>query len=190
MGSITPYESAKGRRYRVRYRKPDRTEAEKRGFTTMREAKLYLSMVTVSKSKGEYIDPSSSRVPVRMFADSWLRSKQPPMSKPSYYKHSSGRGRTTSRRSGPTGRSRRSAARKFRIEFPTLRRRSRARWSFEHWESSPASSTSPLTIALSRAIQPGTCAASLAAGRASVRSTSRTTRSRRWRRARRIRRLS
>jgi integrase len=42
-------------------------------------------MVTVSKSKGEYIDPVASRVPVRMFADSWLRSKQPPMSKPSYY---------------------------------------------------------------------------------------------------------
>jgi hypothetical protein len=84
MGSITPFESAKGHRYRVRYRRPDRTEAEKRGFTTMREAKLYLSMVTMSKSKGEYIDPSSSRVPVGMFADSWLRSKQPPMSKPSY----------------------------------------------------------------------------------------------------------
>lgn len=85
MGYITPYETAKGRRCRVRYRKPDRTQAEKRSFTTMREAKLYLSMVTVSKSKGEYIDPSSSRVPVRMFADRWLRSKQPPMSKPSYY---------------------------------------------------------------------------------------------------------
>lgn len=52
MGSITPYETVKGRRYRVRYRKPDRTEAEKRGFTTMREAKLDLSMVTVSKSRG------------------------------------------------------------------------------------------------------------------------------------------
>lgn len=85
MGYITPYETAKGRRYRVRYRKPDHTETQKRGFTTMREAQLYLSMVTVSKSKGEYIDPSSSRVPVRMFADSWLRAKQPPMSKPSYY---------------------------------------------------------------------------------------------------------
>jgi len=85
MGTITPYETAKGRRYRVRYRKPDRTETQKRGFRTMREAKLYLSMVTVSKSKGEYIDPVASRVPVRMFADSWLRSKQPPMSKPSYY---------------------------------------------------------------------------------------------------------
>lgn len=33
---------------------------------------------------GKYIDPTSSRVPVRVFADSWLRSKQPPMSKPSY----------------------------------------------------------------------------------------------------------
>ncbi|GAA2073690.1 N-terminal phage integrase SAM-like domain-containing protein [Microbacterium hatanonis] len=85
MGTITPYETANGRRYRVRYRKPDRTEAQKRGFTTMREAKLYLSMVTVSKSKGEYIDPVASRVPVRMFADGWLRSKRPPMSKPSYY---------------------------------------------------------------------------------------------------------
>ena len=80
MGTITPYETANGRRYRVRYRKPDRTETQKRGFTTMREAKLYLSMVTVSKSKGEYIDPVASRVPVRMFADSWLRSKQPPLS--------------------------------------------------------------------------------------------------------------
>lgn len=81
MGYITPYETAEGRRYR----KPDRTEAERRGFTTMREAKLYLSMVMVSKSKGEYIDPSSSRVPIRMFADSWLKLKQPPMSKPSYH---------------------------------------------------------------------------------------------------------
>lgn len=85
MGSITPYETVKGRRYRVRYRRPDHTETEKRGFATMGDAQLYLSMVTVSKSKGEYIDPKASRVPVRMFSDSWLRSKQPPMSKPSYY---------------------------------------------------------------------------------------------------------
>ncbi|WP_404433907.1 site-specific integrase [Microbacterium lacus] len=85
MGTISPYETVNGRRYRVRYRKPDHTETQKRGFRTMREAKLYLSMVTVSKSKGDYIDPTASRVPVQMFADSWLRSKHPPMSKPSYY---------------------------------------------------------------------------------------------------------
>ncbi|WP_458042322.1 MULTISPECIES: tyrosine-type recombinase/integrase [Bacteria] len=53
--------------------------------STPRGQGQYLSMVTVSKSKGDYIDPSSSRVPVRMFAESWLRSKHPPMSKPSYY---------------------------------------------------------------------------------------------------------
>jgi integrase len=85
MASIAPYETTNGRRYRVRYRKPDGMAAEKRGFTTMREAKLYLSMATMSKSKGEYIDPVSFRVHVRMFADSWLQSRQPPMSKPSYY---------------------------------------------------------------------------------------------------------
>ncbi|MCR2762486.1 hypothetical protein NQ152_03070 [Microbacterium sp. zg.B48] len=72
MGTITPYDTAKGRRYRVRHRKPDRTDAEKRSFTTMRDAKLYLSMVPVSNSKGEYIDPSSWRVPVRMLGGSWV----------------------------------------------------------------------------------------------------------------------
>ena len=85
MGSVRPFETAKGRRYRVRYRRPDHTEAEKRGFTTIREAQLYLSTVTVSKATGEYIDSMASRVPVKMFADSWMRSKQPPMTKPSYY---------------------------------------------------------------------------------------------------------
>src|SRR3546814_17773835 len=82
MGSITPYESVNGRRYRVRYRKPDRTEAEKRGLTTLREAKLYLSMVTVSKTKGEYIDQSYSRVPVIMLAASWIRCKNRPRCNP------------------------------------------------------------------------------------------------------------
>ena len=85
MGTITPYESAKGRRYRVRYRKPDRTETEKRGFTTMRDAKLFLSTVTVSKAQGDYIDPALSKAPVSAFAEAFMRSKRPPMLKPSSY---------------------------------------------------------------------------------------------------------
>ncbi|WP_127476086.1 tyrosine-type recombinase/integrase [Microbacterium sulfonylureivorans] len=85
MGTITPYESAKGRRYRVRYRKPDRTETEKRGFTTMRDAKLFLSTVTVSKAQGDYIDPALSKAPVSAFAEAFLRSRRPPMLKPSSY---------------------------------------------------------------------------------------------------------
>lgn len=190
MGSITPYESAKGRRYRVRYRKPDRIEGEKRGFTTMHEAKLYLSMVTVSKSKGECIDPSTSRVPVRMFADSWLRSKQPPMSKPSYYMTLE---RAWKNHVSPVWADR---------EISSIRRSE-----VQDWVSELATQKSRtvvlralgvlagiLDVAIDdrrlAAIPPGTCAAFLAAGRASVGSTSRMTRSRRWRRARRIRRSS
>ena len=63
MGTITRMKTVKGRRYRVRYRKSDRSEAEKRGLSTTRHAEPYLSMVTVSK--GEYIDPNASRVPAR-----------------------------------------------------------------------------------------------------------------------------
>ncbi len=32
MGSVTPYETAAGKRYRVRYRTPDRRQTDKRGF--------------------------------------------------------------------------------------------------------------------------------------------------------------
>lgn len=37
-GSITAYETAQGRRYRVRYRKPDKSQTDKRGFKTKKEA--------------------------------------------------------------------------------------------------------------------------------------------------------
>ena len=42
-GSITPYETASGKRYRVRYRKPDKAQTDKRGFKTKREAELFLT---------------------------------------------------------------------------------------------------------------------------------------------------
>jgi len=37
MGSVTPYETSRGRRYRVRYRKPDHKQTDKRGFRTKRD---------------------------------------------------------------------------------------------------------------------------------------------------------
>lgn len=84
-GSISSYESAKSLSNRMRHRKPVRTKAERLRFTTTREARLHLSMVTVSKSKVEYIGPAASRVPVRMFADNRLRSKQPQITKSSTF---------------------------------------------------------------------------------------------------------
>ena len=76
-GSITPYETASGKRYRVRYRKPDKAQTDKRGFKTKREAELFLASVTVSKAKGEYVDPSEGRKTLGMFAKTWKTASTP-----------------------------------------------------------------------------------------------------------------
>lgn len=73
MGSISSYESAAGRRYRVRYRKPDNSQTDKRGFRTKREAELFLSSTEVSKARGEYIDPTESRATVGELGTEWLK---------------------------------------------------------------------------------------------------------------------
>ncbi len=70
-GSITPYDTAQGRRYRVRYRKPDKSQTDKRGFKTKREAELFLASVTVAKAAGGYVDPAEGRKQVAVFAEQW-----------------------------------------------------------------------------------------------------------------------
>jgi integrase len=75
MGSISPYDSAQGRRYRVRYRKPDQTQTDKRGFRTKREAELFLASVELDKARGGYIDPSRARVTIEQWMDIWLSSR-------------------------------------------------------------------------------------------------------------------
>lgn len=70
-GSITSYETSTGMRYRVRYRKPNGAQTDKRGFTTKRDAKLFLATVDVGKAKGQYIDPTEGRQAVRTFGERW-----------------------------------------------------------------------------------------------------------------------
>lgn len=72
MGSVTPYESAAGKRYRVRYRKPDHSEGQKRGFRTKRDAELYLASVDVKMATGEFIDASASRITIGELGIPWL----------------------------------------------------------------------------------------------------------------------
>lgn len=50
MGSITPHETSDGRRYRVRYRDPDRKSREKNRFTRKKDAEDFLANVTVSST--------------------------------------------------------------------------------------------------------------------------------------------
>lgn len=75
MGSVTPYETAAGKRYRVRYRKPDHSSTDKRGFRTKREADLFLATVEVSKARGEYVDPTDARVTIATLGTAWLASQ-------------------------------------------------------------------------------------------------------------------
>lgn len=84
MATIEPYETANGKRYRVRYRKPDRTQTDKRGFKTKRDADAFAATVEVSKLKGEFIDPAASKVLVGELGPNWL-SRQTHM-KPSSFR--------------------------------------------------------------------------------------------------------
>lgn len=84
MGSITAYTTKKGRRYRVRYRKPDNSQTDKRGFRTKRDAERFLAAVEISKANASYIDPSFSRVTVGELGPTWLRAKRASL-KPSSY---------------------------------------------------------------------------------------------------------
>ena len=48
MGTVEPYDTNAGRRYRVRYRTPDTGQTAKRGFRTKRDAEQYLATVDES----------------------------------------------------------------------------------------------------------------------------------------------
>jgi integrase len=75
MGTISAYATAHGRRYKVRWRKPDHQAAAKSGFTTRREAALFLASVEVDMSKGSYIDAARSRVRLDQWMGEWLANR-------------------------------------------------------------------------------------------------------------------
>ena len=65
MATISRYETKSGATlYRVRYRKPDGKQTDKRGFSTKREAQMYAATVEVAKLKGEYVSPSLGKVTI------------------------------------------------------------------------------------------------------------------------------
>lgn len=74
MATIEPYETKKGRRYRVRYTKPDRKPTDRRGFRTKREAQVFLNTVEVSKLEGNYVDPTKGKITVGELGAHWLKT--------------------------------------------------------------------------------------------------------------------
>ena len=75
MGSITPYETARGKRYRVRFRKPDHSQTDKRGFRTKRDADLFLASTEVKMAIGEFIDATASRITIETLGVPWVKAQ-------------------------------------------------------------------------------------------------------------------
>ena len=75
MGSVEPYDTAAGRRYRVRYRDPDRRSREKGGFARKKDAEEYLANVTVSASRGEYVDPTTAKSTISELGAEWIANQ-------------------------------------------------------------------------------------------------------------------
>jgi len=75
MASIESYETASGRRYRVRYRDPERKSREKNGFTRKKDAEDYLAQVAVSTLRGEYVDPRAAKSTIRELGVDWLANQ-------------------------------------------------------------------------------------------------------------------
>ncbi len=77
MATIEPYQTSKGeRRYRVRYRTPDRRQTDKRGFRTKRDAEAFAATVEVAKLRGEYVNPTAARATVGDLGPDWLTRKE------------------------------------------------------------------------------------------------------------------
>ncbi|MFC8531377.1 tyrosine-type recombinase/integrase [Nocardia sp. NPDC057227] len=76
MATIEPYETKAGKRYQVRYRKPDGKQTKKRGFRRKIDAEQFASTVEVSKMAGDYVAPALGRITVAELAPTWLRRKE------------------------------------------------------------------------------------------------------------------
>lgn len=85
VASISPYETKGGKRYRVRYRRPDGRQTDKWGFRTKREAQAFAATVEVSKLRGEYVAPSLGKATVGELVTAWLERKEA-TTRTSYYR--------------------------------------------------------------------------------------------------------
>lgn len=77
MATIEKYETASGvTLYRVRYRKTDNRQTDKRGFRTKKAAEAFANTVEVKKLTGEFIPETAGRVTVAELGPDWLTRKK------------------------------------------------------------------------------------------------------------------
>lgn len=76
MATIVKYDTGSGPRYRVRYRKPDGRQTDKRGFRTKRDAQAFAATVEVSKLTGTFVEAAAGRVTVGELGDRRLENRR------------------------------------------------------------------------------------------------------------------
>jgi Arm DNA-binding domain len=77
VATISKYQTASGvTLYRVRYRKPDGRQTDKRGFDTKRDAERWANKVEVSKMAGEYVAPSLGKAAIGDLGPAWLERQR------------------------------------------------------------------------------------------------------------------
>lgn len=87
--TISKYQTKNGQKWRVRYRKPDGTQTDKRGFERKLDADRWAAEhVTTAQARGSFIDPQSSKATMGGLGDAYfdkkcLRAKE--SSKSDYY---------------------------------------------------------------------------------------------------------
>lgn len=79
MANVTRYKTTKGEtRYRVRYRKPDGTQTDKRGFKRKIDAENWAAEhVTIAKATNSYIDPQGGLKRFGDLYEQWLAIRKP-----------------------------------------------------------------------------------------------------------------
>lgn len=85
MASIEAYETKSGRRWRVRYRKPDHSSTDKRGFRRKRDAEDWAARTLASINDGMYVDPQAGLRTVDQVAQSWLTARKVSLKESSYH---------------------------------------------------------------------------------------------------------
>lgn len=85
MATVGAYETKAGRRWRVRYRTPDRRQTDKRGFANKRDARAFAATIEVRKASGDFVSPAAGRVIVDELARAWLEKKKQATA-PSHYR--------------------------------------------------------------------------------------------------------
>ena len=76
MATVGAYDTKSGRRWRVRYRTPDRRQTDKRGFVTKRDARAFAASIEVQKVSGQFVYPAAGRVTVSELSPAWLEKKK------------------------------------------------------------------------------------------------------------------